>query len=211
MPSGLYVKGDLGQVQIDENYRNVALIARGSVSLPAAWGSAILQVPASVVMVAFRSEKWIYVHETQLSGATIRYELRNGEVGGSAPVYWYAFGAPAGGGNSGIEVFDAATRQVFHSDFSYWNYYGFFTSQGAGQEIDITTPFVPLVVQLGVSTYISMYNEVDAYQSITYFRTIGNRVQTKNDGGISSGNWPGNYTYGEDGASLLVLNSSRIY
>lgn len=210
MPGGLYVKGALGQVQIDENYRNVAHLWQGAVSLPAQYGEVVVSVPATMAMVAFRCEKWIYVHETQLSGSVLNYTIRNGEPGGGAPVQFYGFGAPAGGGRSGIEVFDEASRQVFHSDFSYWNFHTFLDSSG-GDEVDYTAPFPPLVVQLGQSTFVSMYNDVDAYFSTTYFRTIGNRVQTLHTGGIVSGNYPGNYTFGQDGASLLILDSTRIF
>ncbi|WP_315136916.1 hypothetical protein [Achromobacter marplatensis] len=210
MPSGLYVKGELGQVQIDENYRNVALMTSGSVALPGQFGEVVVTVPASIAMVAFRCEKWIYVHETQLGGGLLRYFIRNGEPGAGAPVQFYGFGVPAGGGTSGIEVMDAAGQQVFHSDFSYWNYHAILNSQGVN-EIDYTAPFAPLVVQLGQSTYVEMYNEADAYFSTTYFRTVGNRTQSWNAGGVSAGNYPGNYTFGENGARLLLLDPRRIY
>lgn len=210
MPSGLYVKGGLGQIQIDENYRNVALMTTGSVFLPAEYGEVVVTVPGSIAMVGFRCEKWIYVHETQLAGGVLRYFIRNGEPGAGAPVQFFGFGVPAGGGTSGVEVMDGSGQQVFHSDFSYWNYHAILTSQG-GNEIDYTAPFAPLVVQLGQSTYISMYNEADAYISTTHFRTIGNRTQTWKVAGVVGGNYPGNYTFGEDGATLLLLDSSRIY
>jgi hypothetical protein len=210
MPSGAYVKGELGQIQIDENFRNIALVARGYVNLPAAFGETKISVPASSVMVAFRCGKWIYVHETQLSSNSITYTLRNGENGAGAPVEFYAFSAASGGGNSGMEVFNASGAQVFHSDLAYWNYHGIYSAM-SGTGIDVSFSFPPLVVQLGQSTFISMYSEVDAYISTTYFRTVGNRVETLYSNGIVGGSYPGNFTYGQDGATLLVLNSTRIY
>lgn len=212
MPAGVYVRNQNSVLQIDENYRNIVLLTKGSVPLPSAFGEITIGVPGNVTMIGLRCEKWIYVHESNLSGGSLLLRIRNGENGGGAPVQYWAFGPAPGGllSNCGVEIFDASAQRVFHSDLNYWNYIGFLQSI-SGSVVDQYIGSIPLVCQLGQSTYISMYNEIDAYTSITYFRTIGNRVTTKYDAGIVSGNWPGNYTYGEDGASLLILESSKVY
>lgn len=212
MPAGIYIRNDNAIVQIDENYKNIVLLAKGTVLLPAQWGEVTVGVPLNTSMIALRCEKWIYVHESTTVGSALSLKIRNGEVGASAPVNFYAFGpAPAGPlSNCGVEIFDGSAQRIFHSDLNYWAYMDF-AQPRSGEVFDRTYASLPLVCQMGTSTYISMYNETDAYQSTTYFKTIGNRVLTYYLAGISGGNWPGNYTYGQDGADLLILNGGKIY
>lgn len=212
MPAGLYVRNQNSIVQIDENYRNLVLLAKGAVSLPAQFGEVTLGVPMNTSMIALRCEKWIYVHESTTVGASLSLKIRNGENGQGAPINYYAFGpAPAGAlSNCGMEIFDAASQRVFHSDLNYWAYMDLGQPR-SGEVFDRTYGTLPLVCQLGTSTYVSMYNEIDAYMSTTYFKTIGNRVLTYYLAGIVGGNYPGNYTYGQDGADLLILDGGKVY
>ncbi|MBD4204420.1 hypothetical protein GUH47_00070 [Xanthomonas citri pv. citri] len=212
MPAGLYIRNANSIVQIDENYRNLVLLTKGSVPFGADWYDVTIGVPLGTVMIGLRSDRWIYVHESTIVGSGLLLTIRPGEPSAGGSIQYYAFGpAPAGAmGNCGCEIFDGSGQRVFHSDLNYWAYMDL-AQPRSGDAFDRTYGALPLVCQLGISTYISMYSEVDAFISTTYFKTLGNRVLTYYQSGIVGGSYPGNYTYGQDGADLMILNGGKVY
>jgi hypothetical protein len=118
MPAGLQIFNTSGTIQIDENYQNYMLLAKGTVTSGSLLDDAGLPINGVQVFtssvtefVAVRGSDRVALHSILPSGAGLRYVFA-APFGSSVTYYRYALGV-----NSaqpyGLQVFNAAGALVF--------------------------------------------------------------------------------------------------
>jgi hypothetical protein len=127
MPAGFQIIGDHGAVQVDENFVNLGLTAKGSVSMPASAGllaQATITVTGDTPILCIRPlSTYASIYSVTKSGNQFTYTLVGGFTGSAAAAEtfdWYVFDKmPAGtAGSVGIEVRDANGTTTFNSNFT---------------------------------------------------------------------------------------------
>ena len=120
MPAGLQIYGSHGVLQIDENYKNLVVVASGSKASgdwTASGGSYYVQITVTdfvTPMVAFKSDEDVGLGYTSISGANWTFTFLTNNP--AAMSYWVFDQSPSASPASfGFEVYTAAGERVFHS------------------------------------------------------------------------------------------------
>jgi len=133
---GLQVVNDGGFVQIDSTYKNLGLLAKGSVissgtPTQTGWYPAVFSVAvgATPIVAARPSSGYAVLVSTVLSGNTVTYTYYCDASG--TTLYYWVFDDPArginDGSNYGLLVRNAASEVVFDSRLRYMRVLGFFS------------------------------------------------------------------------------------
>ncbi len=145
MGAGFQCLSDSGYIQIDENYRNLALLRKTTLSgtdansagVPLAaytcrWVSYTANSKESVL--AFYSNGKFCPFIVQESNGTFVWKIALDSGSGNNQVTIYEFGPPPStGSNSGFQVHNASSQLVFDANFRYMKFADFF----AGSFIDL--------------------------------------------------------------------------
>ena len=132
MPAGFQVIGSAGNVQIDGNNINLGLIAKGTVTIPAAGSitsanvSAIQMAPQIVVTgstpILCIAPKIVSatIARVQQNGTTFSYTIAGSASANGETFNWYLFDKMSltSQGNSGLQVFNGSGQIVFNSNSS---------------------------------------------------------------------------------------------
>ena len=130
MPAGFQIIGSSGNVQIDGNYVNLGLIAKGTVTIPAAGSISTSAVNASAItpqIVVTGSTPILCIApkivranigRVQQSGSTFSYTIIGGASSAGETFNWYLFDQMSltTQGTSGLQVFNASGQIVFNSN-----------------------------------------------------------------------------------------------
>lgn len=192
MPAGLQIFNDSGTIQIDESWRNYGFrqIIPVGVTLSAPPGQTAvpvdytLTVSGEAVLIAARSETIQTVAAgSNLSGSTWEFNWRFHPPPFPVPgldysdtIYFYVFDVMPSGGfsNIGMEVFNASSQRVFHSDMSVMKVRSVLSGasdySGAGGRI-----FAPLVT---LNPIRSTFNGSSYVITTRGFRTPGSTILT---------------------------------
>jgi hypothetical protein len=119
MPVGLQVFGSHGIAQIDENYKNLVVVAQGS-KVSGDWVGGITYSLSIVVsnfvtpLIAFKSDEDVGLGYSSISGSNWTFVFLTNNP---APMsYWVFDQSPSASPASfGFEVYNAAGERVFHS------------------------------------------------------------------------------------------------
>lgn len=120
MPAGIQIFGSHGVLQIDENYKNLVVVAQGS-KAALDWASAGVSYNVSIAvpnfvtpLIAFKSDEQVGLGYSSISGSTWTFFFLTNNP---APMsYWVFDQSPAPSpGSIGFEVYNAAGERVFHS------------------------------------------------------------------------------------------------
>ncbi len=139
MGVGFQCFSDSGYIQIDENYRNLALLRKttltgtdansAGVSLAAytcRWVSYTATSKESIL--AFYSNGKFCPFIVQESGGTFIWKIALDSASGNNQITIYEFGPPPQSGtNNGFQVLNAAGQVVFDANFRYMRFADFFT------------------------------------------------------------------------------------
>jgi len=120
MPVGLQVFGSHGIAQIDENYKNLVVVAQGS-KASGDWGIAgvsyFVSIPVTnfvTPLIAFKSDNPVGLGYSSIVGSTWTFVFLTNYPGDMS--YWVFDQSPsASPGSFGFEVYNAASERVFHS------------------------------------------------------------------------------------------------
>lgn len=156
MPSGLKLIGDDGQIQIDSQYRNYALLSSGSVVTQQDTNYAVTTVVADITYPVALDEAPIVLINcgviTAFLGSHIdsnnKYTGCRIETSGSATVYYKVL-VPSDVLSQltgwGMNIYDASGNLVFHSGFQYLRVYDLIVKSGSFtgnvNHYSRTTPF----------------------------------------------------------------------
>lgn len=129
MPAGFQLVNDQGVVQVDENFINLALVAKGAVHIPAGGIGGLLAPPqinywgVSPILCLRSVSTYAYIRQVTKSGNTYSYVINGGFAGAmnDSPLAetfnWYIFDrmsqVPAS--NAGLQVFNAWGELTFSS------------------------------------------------------------------------------------------------
>lgn len=129
MPAGFQIIGAHGVVQVDENYVNLGLIAKGTVTIPAGGvplnqAAQIVVAGSSPVLCIRPVSTYATIRRVQKSGGTYSYTLQGGyaNANGTGPTAetfnWYLFDRMAltTMSNTGVQVFNATGEITFNSN-----------------------------------------------------------------------------------------------
>jgi hypothetical protein len=130
MPAGFQLVNAHGMVQVDESYVNLALVAKGVVSIPAGGIGGIHAAPQihypgiSPILCIRPVNTYAFIRRVMKSGSTYSYVINGGFAGAmnGSPLAetfsWYIFDrmsqVPAS--NSGLQVFNASGELTFSSN-----------------------------------------------------------------------------------------------
>lgn len=162
MPSGITIYGDSGAVQVDENYFNYALVAKGTATLledaQALPNGAIrrgakvqISVQGESPIIAWSSGFPLHIYRVSVNAGVWSFVISSGISGGSGyppglagnSFTYYVFDRPSdSGGGFGFQVFDAAGRLTFDATRKYMRVVRFYeTSDPKSMDsIDTTLP-----------------------------------------------------------------------
>lgn len=133
MPAGFQVVGAHGAVQIDGNYANLGLVAKGTVTIPAA-GSITPSTPSAASLPPQISMTGITpilclrplvvnaaLASVKKNGSTFSYTVIGSASASGETFQWYLFdqmslAIPLSTGNAGLQVFNASGQIVFDSN-----------------------------------------------------------------------------------------------
>jgi hypothetical protein len=121
MPVGLQVYGSHGVLQIDENYKNLVVVASGS-KVTGDWtfagGSYYVQITVTnfvTPLIAFKSDEDVGLGYSSISGSNWTFTFLTNNP--AAMSYWVFDQSPsASPGNVGLEVYNNSGERVYHSE-----------------------------------------------------------------------------------------------
>lgn len=129
MPAGFQIVNSSGVVQVDENYVNLGLVAKGTITIPAG-GIGGLAAPAQIsftgvspILCIRPVNTFAFIRSVTKSGSTYAYTVNGGFAtsGNSSPLAetfnWYIFDrmSQIGTTNYGIQIYNAAGEITFNS------------------------------------------------------------------------------------------------
>lgn len=126
MATGIKIYNDSGTVQIDENYKNLVLIAKtsGTVSVPGTTGTGYVDWTVTANVACIAVVVWpetFMVLGSLVSGGTWTFRVQfynNPDTTGTCNYTLYAFGNPPTPTDTvGLKVLDASSNLIFHSQF----------------------------------------------------------------------------------------------
>lgn len=219
MTAGLLCIGDAGNVQIDENYRNVALVDRGAFVIQVGAGQEItFTTPVNVQFIAWRCPGWLKIKQAELNAnGAITWHFTWPTWGNPSgqTLEWFGYGQTVGSSeNYGLMVWDAAGNPVFSSGFNYWNSAGVIeagvTDNNVVHTVEMGRPIA--VTQLGPMLYVEFYGGSGAQVTDAWVRVIGTRVEYLWYAGWGGSGFPDNwnFSYGNSWVRLLVADLSRV-
>lgn len=126
MAYGFLVKNTSGSTQVDELYKNLCVVASGTVTQASPTSGAVFVGPTytgTAPLIAFScSELFVGVAETVVSGNTWTYHFRvPGWVSGSFTIKWWIFDVPPSASlpSFGLVVRNTSGDITFRSDYNY--------------------------------------------------------------------------------------------
>lgn len=216
MANGIQVIGDAGNIQIDDTYSNLALVASGVATLTLGFGSVTNAYTATVTyvnpisgtfpLVALRphdSSGVFDILKLVISGNTFTWTIMaGGRINGGTIVnksfdYFILNTPPVGTPEAwGIQVFDSSGNKTFDSGYRYVRVLSVtettyaYMNAVVDRSIEVAHPetiaFIPA----------SLCMETDSIQEITgdifytyYYRIVGFRILSGSTLQIVNGNW----------------------
>jgi hypothetical protein len=143
MAAGFQSFNDSGNVQIDADYSNYVMVAKGTaVSGPrsdAGFGADISSGKKNSI-IAIRSGAFAAVFNSLDSAGNVVHRVLT-ETNGASFEYWIFSADPAPAANSGIEIYNAAGQRVFQGIAPYLRLLGFYNVPvNAGTNGSVSTP-----------------------------------------------------------------------
>lgn len=126
MSYGFMVKNTFGSTQVDELYKNLCVVASGTINEASAGSGNVLKGPTytgTAPLIAFScSEFFVGVAETAVSGNTWTYYFRlPGQISGNFTLRWWIFDVPPSASlpSFGLVVRNSTGDITFRSDYNY--------------------------------------------------------------------------------------------
>jgi len=122
MPTGLQVKNDDGEINIDEEYRNFSLKTQGTATIGttniggsvALYNAQIQVTNCTSPILALRATTSVSVVGTQVSGSTYTFDVYSNTS--NHTFNYYVFDVPTAPADTfGLQVFNSSGDLVFHS------------------------------------------------------------------------------------------------
>lgn len=179
-----------GEVQIDDNFFNLAFKSKHQVPCTWTWGrpSGSLTVQGTFPVVAFRGSQYASLHSIVQSGNTFTFNFQV-PANASTTLTVYVFDIPTTSGTFGLQTFDSTGKLTF----------------------DSLTPYMKIALDVRFSDYNTYSPQVLPVQGRTYAIMASNFVGLKQSYFLFPGESDQGYIVTEDRPVMYYTNDSFIF